>query len=231
MEGLIVNEIGFIKLHRQILNWEWYSDINTTRLFIHLLLTANYENKKWQGIDIPRGSLINTYQKLAQQIGLTIQQTRTSLNKLELTGEITRSKGLNYTLISITYYNNYQSINKIDNRQSTDNQQTDNREVTTTKEVKKERKKEYIYNDLINEFSEYRKKIKKPMTEKAKELADKKLFTLAGNNEELAKEIVEQSIFNNWTGLFELKNNNFKKQDPYNGKTPEQIKAEFFKDL
>ena len=47
------------------------------------------------------------------------------------------------------------------------------------------------------------------MTEKAKELADKKLFTLAGNNEELAKEIVEQSIFNNWTGLFELKNNNF----------------------
>jgi hypothetical protein len=111
-----MNDIGFIKLHRKLLNWEWYSDINTTRIFIHLLLTANFDSKKWQGIDIPRGSLITSYPKLAEQISLTVQQTRTALNKLKSTGEITASKGLNYTLISITCYDDYQSINTLDNR-------------------------------------------------------------------------------------------------------------------
>ena len=35
-------EGGFILLHRSILRWEWYGDLNTARLFIHLLLTVNY---------------------------------------------------------------------------------------------------------------------------------------------------------------------------------------------
>lgn len=34
-------EGGFILLHRSILRWEWYGDLNTARLFIHLLLTVN----------------------------------------------------------------------------------------------------------------------------------------------------------------------------------------------
>lgn len=141
-------EAGFIKLHRQILDWEWYSDINTTRVFIHLLLTANYEPKKWKGIDVARGSLVTSYPKLAEKTSLTVQQVRTSLSKLKSTGEITASKGLNYTLISIACYDDYQTINALNNRQITDNQQTDNRQITTTKEVKKERNKEYnIIND------------------------------------------------------------------------------------
>lgn len=36
---------GWISLYRKILNWEWYSDANTFRLFIHLLLQANHEEK------------------------------------------------------------------------------------------------------------------------------------------------------------------------------------------
>ncbi len=28
---------GFIKLHRKIIDWEWYDDINTKTLFIHIL--------------------------------------------------------------------------------------------------------------------------------------------------------------------------------------------------
>ena len=40
---------GFIKLHRKIIDWEWYDDINTKTLFIHILLMANFEDKKWHG--------------------------------------------------------------------------------------------------------------------------------------------------------------------------------------
>ena len=39
---------GRAKLHRQLLDWEWREDHNTTRVFIYLLLKVNYEDKKWK---------------------------------------------------------------------------------------------------------------------------------------------------------------------------------------
>ncbi len=55
-------EGGFILLHRSILRWEWYGDLNTARLFIHLLLTVNYEPQRWQGIAVERGSAWRAWQ-------------------------------------------------------------------------------------------------------------------------------------------------------------------------
>ena len=34
--------IGFIKLYREILDWQWYGEAATLKLFLHLLLTVNY---------------------------------------------------------------------------------------------------------------------------------------------------------------------------------------------
>ena len=48
---------GWLKLHRKISEWEWYTDGNTFRLFLHLLLNANFEDKKWKGITIKKGEL------------------------------------------------------------------------------------------------------------------------------------------------------------------------------
>lgn len=39
---------GWIKLHRKLINWEWYQDTNVKVVFLHLLLIANHEDKKWQ---------------------------------------------------------------------------------------------------------------------------------------------------------------------------------------
>ena len=38
---------GWIKLHRNLLDWEWYSDIKVCRVFLHLLLTANFKDGNW----------------------------------------------------------------------------------------------------------------------------------------------------------------------------------------
>jgi len=80
---------GWIKIHRKMLEWEWYNDNNTKILFLHLLLTANHKDKKWQGKIIKRGQKITSIQHLADETNLTVQQIRTSLNKLKSTGEIT----------------------------------------------------------------------------------------------------------------------------------------------
>ncbi len=102
---------GFISLHRSMLSWDWYDDINTTRLFIHLLLTVNHVDGKWHGLKISRGARITSYQKLSAETGLSVQEVRTALEKLKSTGEITCNSTHHYTLINVVNYNKFQDIN------------------------------------------------------------------------------------------------------------------------
>ena len=141
---------GYIKLHRKLLDWEWYSDINAARIFLHCLLKANYQDKRWHGIEIKRGSFITTIDTLAKETGLSKQQTRTALYKLKSTHEITHQATRNYSLLIIEKYNDYQDKENEDNTRNntptntpvTHDQHTGNTPVTRTKEYKeyKERK-------------------------------------------------------------------------------------------
>lgn len=99
---------GWIKLYRQMINWEWYKNTTTKVVFLHILLKVNYENKKWQGIDIPRGSYITSINNLADELGLTPRKIRTSLNNLKMTHEITIKTTHRYTCITLENYEKYQ---------------------------------------------------------------------------------------------------------------------------
>ena len=152
-------ENGFIKAHRSLLKWEWYSDINTCRLFVHLLLTVNYEPKKWQGILIDRGSRVSSVSKLASETGLSEQNVKTSIRKLKSTGELTSKSTNKHTLYTVLNYSIYQSentqtnqqTNQQTNKQLTNNQQTTNKQLTTKKESNKAKKNTiYIYGECEN---------------------------------------------------------------------------------
>ena len=116
---------GFIVLHRKILDWEWYADTNTFRLFVHLLLSAYFEDKSFRGIEIKRGQIVTSLSSLAKKTQLTIQQTRTALEHLQSTGEITNESTSQYRIITIVNYDKYQDRNKRSNKQITNDQQTD----------------------------------------------------------------------------------------------------------
>lgn len=126
---------GHIKLDRKILNWEWYQDANTCRLFIHLLLIANHKEGKWQGQNVGRGQSITGLKSLKKATGLTIQQIRTSISKLKITGEITIKTTNKNSTITICKYDTYQSVKENNNKQNntviTNEQQTSNKRATT----------------------------------------------------------------------------------------------------
>ncbi len=79
---------GFIKLPRTFMDWQWYQDVNTAKLMVHLLLKANFETKQWQGQTIYPGQLISSFEKLSIETGLSISKIRTALEKLKSTNEI-----------------------------------------------------------------------------------------------------------------------------------------------
>lgn len=134
---------GWIKLHRQILDWEWYNDINVKVLFLHLLLTVNYEDKKWQGIIIKRGQKVTSLGHLAKETQLTIQQVRTALDKLQKTQNITIKTTNKYTLVTVENYDLYQSYNDYITSNTTNEQQTNNNNIRN-KEYKKIRIKNIV---------------------------------------------------------------------------------------
>jgi hypothetical protein len=140
---------GWIKLHRQILEWEWYSDNNCFRLFLHLLLKANHKEKRFKGLELKVGSIVTSRDLLARETGLTSQQIRTALTKLISTNEITSVTSSQGTIIQIVSYEKYQiPTNEITNEQPTSNQQS-----TTNNNVKKEKKE--IYMPEFSEFLAY----------------------------------------------------------------------------
>lgn len=133
---------GHIKIDRKILEWEWYSDINTCRLFIHLLLKANWKDGRFQGTEVPRGSLVTSYSSLAKQTGLSVQNVRTAIKHLILTGEITSKQQAKFTVITVKNYDKYQLDNRVTNNHLTENQQASNKLLTTIEEGKKVRREE-----------------------------------------------------------------------------------------
>ena len=130
---MINKETGWIKLHRKMLDWEWYSDSNVVRVFLHCLLKANHTEKSWQGETIARGEFITGLEVLSTEISLSTQQIRTALNKLEKTGEINRQSTNKGTRLRVCNYDTYQDTFEDSNKRITNQQQTDNKRITTTK--------------------------------------------------------------------------------------------------
>lgn len=130
---------GYIKLFRQIVDWEWYDDIPTCRLFIHLLLKVNHADHNWQGKKIERGSCITSFASLSTETKLSVEQIKRALKNLQKTGEIKKISTNQNTLIIVTKYDDYQCFTNVDNKQTTNGQQTDNKRTATNKNEKNDK--------------------------------------------------------------------------------------------
>ncbi len=149
--------IGYIKLHRKITQWEWYDDINTTRLFIHLLVSVNYEDKKWRGVEIKRGQILTSFSKLSDETSLSVKQVRRSLDKLKRTSEAASKATTQHQIITMLNYDLYQSDGQAKG-QPKDKPRATTKEDKEDKEVKKVSAfKPPTLNDVKN-YAEERKK-------------------------------------------------------------------------
>lgn len=215
---------GWIKLDRKIMLWEWYKNPIIKSLFTHLILSANHKDGRWEGIDLKRGQVIVGRYELSRDTGLSEQQIRTALKKLQSTKEIDIKSTNRFSIITICKYEDYQSSENFANQQTTNDQPTDNQQLTTNKNAnnaKKERKKYSpakpepelpFKSDAFvfawNEWEIDRKERNKRITHGAK---TRQFNFLKKKTEAEAIEIINHAIQQGWQGLYEIKHNRQRK--------------------
>ena len=141
---------GYVRLPRTMLEWGWLDDANTLKVYIVLLLSANWKDAEWHGIKLKRGQLITSVKSLSEKCKLTTQQIRTALSHLTSTNEITISKASKFSLVTLNNYdfpedgskeiNNVATTNQQDNNNISTTKKQDNNNVSTTVEERKEEK-------------------------------------------------------------------------------------------
>ncbi len=114
---------GYLILYRSFLTWEWYSTPVVKDVFLHCLFKANYKDQSWKGQIIKKGQFVTSLDHLSKELGLSVQQIRTSLNKLEKTQNITRTSTSRNTIITVVNWHKFHKLQQTNNKQITNNQQ------------------------------------------------------------------------------------------------------------
>lgn len=131
---------NYIKISRSLLDWEWYQDINTCRLFVHMLLRSNWKDGKFKGTTVPRGSFVSSIGKLSEETGLTFDEVRTAIKHLQGTGELAKQSTNKFTIYTIVNYDMYQDMSQATPNQTPINAQTIPKLFPTIEEGKNSKK-------------------------------------------------------------------------------------------
>jgi len=191
--------------------WEWYQDANTFRLFVHLIIRANHKDKKWEGHLVKRGQLITGRKALAKELKISEQSIRTAITHLVATKELTTQPTNRHTIITLVNYDSYQTKEK--NQPA--KQPTINQLLTTNKNVKNIN---ILLRDVPefeinwNEYYKHRTQMRKPLTEKAANMALNALSTFHLEGVDVIS-VMNSSIQNGWTGLFKPQKSKPKQQE------------------
>ena len=160
----------YIKLDRGITHWAWYTDADTFRVFIHLLIKANIEDFPFCNVIIKRGSIATSNGSIADELRISVGRVRKAMGHLKETGEIKTKRYNKFQVVTIVNYDFYQNFRygfghqttkkdiskrtqqtvKKDisiNTQPSINQQSTDNQPTTIKEINK------LRNQEINKLS------------------------------------------------------------------------------
>ena len=126
---------GWIRVQRGILDHWVFSEADALKLWVYLLMSANYEDKSrmFNGrlTQVKRGQLIYGRHAVSQRLGISEAKLRRYIKQFIKDEMISQQTTNKYSIITITCYEKYQDvIQQTANKQPTKRQQT-----TTPKQV------------------------------------------------------------------------------------------------
>lgn len=101
---------GFVKIHRKIVEWEFYKDVPTRLIWEHLIYTSCYNERHGKnGVKLDSGQILTTINALSEENNISRDQTRRALRTLLDARQITTLRKSNSLLITITNWIDYQT--------------------------------------------------------------------------------------------------------------------------
>lgn len=220
---------GWIRLHRSLQeHWIW-RDKNYARWWLTILLNVNHDQTKF-----PVGDQIYTcnpgesYRSIEEWrrlygcskktvVKFFILLKNDGMIETKILGKGNRRKHL-LTVINWDKYQQSETENYLERKPKcalngnrnvppNNNEKNFNNEKNENSLPKQEKKID-PYQELTNEWLEYKKGRKESYkSQKSVDLFTKNLKTLSAGDPDLARQIIDQSMANNWAGIFPLKNN------------------------
>lgn len=221
---------GWIKIHRKIKdNWVWKNPIYL-KGWLYILIEASYND------DDSLGQLMLPIGELAKEMGCNYFTAYRFIQKLQSDGmviygdkDVLQSKPQNKVQkLTICKYDEYQELmqSKVQSKVQNRTKENTPKPLKENNNITSKENKEPPYNPPkgyeIFDFSFVEEEYKKPFcqwldykrerkekykTQKSIELAYSKMKKLSDNNPETAMMVIEESMANNWQGLFALKDN------------------------
>lgn len=213
---------GYIKLYRKLIKSPVFQNEKLLKIWIWCLCNASHSDIETiiglQKVTIEKGQFVFGLLKASRELDIPKSTLDRNMKALQKFGMINIKPGTKYSIVTIENWRKYQGVweesgTNVENKRETNGKQTEtNKNVKNDKNVKNN-----IINNILSDvdpdlqpvlkdFLEMRKLKKSPMTPKALELLIQKLKKLAGDDIALSIAILEQSIQNSWTGVYELKN-------------------------
>jgi len=227
--------VGWIKISRDIVNhWLW-QDAERLKWWFDLLFMAAWEDRQIMHdahlFTLRRGQVVASVSYLSDRWGKSHPTIIRFLKMLEEEGMIYRQTLYRQTpIVTICNYDKYQVVfdtqvdtkvytqvdGQVDTKVYTNKESKEDKEVKIIKENPKEKKVEKPifdlakygegWSELIGQWLQYKTSRRQGYKSQASiDILFKKLQELSGGDLQKAQAIVEQSIGNNWQGLFALK--------------------------
>lgn len=215
---------GWVSLDRSLLDhWIWSvrTPYDERSAWVDLLLMANHKafkaTRRGKIVQRKRGEVNTSTVFLADRWHWSRGKVNRFLKMLESDGMISICGTTDGTTITVENYDKFQRSRTANGQQTvqhTDSPRTahgthDNN-VNNGNNVNNVNTNKYgaVSGQLektLEDFEEMRKRIKAPMTDRARQLLMSRLKKLSGGDETTMIAILEQSIVNSWKGVYEIK--------------------------
>jgi len=214
-------DVGFIQVHRKLVNSSFYNDSEAVHLWIHLLFKARFSDGKYwvkdEEIMLKAGQFVTGRKVLSAETKINESKIQRLMKRFEKCHMIEQQTNSVSRLITIVNYNEYQSSEQQVNNERTASEQQVNNERTLNNNVnnnnnenkepiepKFDPKKyanniEWIDNDLWIEWIDHKKKVKASITERALKANVKKL---EGFGKDKASFNIGKALEKNWKDFY-----------------------------
>ena len=138
---------GWIKLHRAVLDWQWFSDPNTTHVFMYCLLKANHKDNMHRDTLVKRGTFLTGRDLISRETGCSVREVRTALKRLESANVLTSKTSRQGTVIEVLNYDRYQAGDQQNDQQATNKRPTNDQQTSSNKTEEKEENENNTLSD------------------------------------------------------------------------------------